>query len=329
MPAVKVFIPTYKRNSSLKRAINSLLMQTFDNWICEIHNDDPADMLLADYVNQLNDSRFTYIKHKKNLGPVVTFNLMYQSTDATYITLLEDDNWWEPTFLKEMTKLLDEYPHVEMAWSNMHLWKENIDGNSESLNETIWPYSKEKLELIEFGDIKQSYGALHSNGAMLIRNNNLQKYILPTDIRFDFVEPFRERHFNYPIILNNKPLANYNFTRSTNRRTNLDGLYEHYIILLSSFFKIVEPTTNLAKSLWNLTRNEKVRSTNRLLYTGLLYKNCRFLLKHAKINDWLFFILYNLKHPTIFIKCFKFKRRNGHLWRYLTEGINLIPKGND
>jgi len=318
MSRIKVFLATYKRPGGLRRAIKSLQAQTFKDWFCEVHNDDPNDLSIEDYLNQLNDNRFEYFHHHKNLGPVNTFNLMYVPTTAEYVSLLEDDNWWEPTFLEEMTNILDKNPSTEMAWANMYLWKEKDNEECDFLDQTIWPRSiGENIEKFEFGHYKQSYQALHSNGAMLIRNVNLQKYLLPSDIRFDFVEPFRERAFKSPIILNHKPLANFNFTRTTNRNTNIDGLHEHYIILMSSFFERIPPGRKIANDIWNELRDAKVRSTNKLIYAGLIFKNCRFLLHNASFNDWLFFVAYNIKHPLVFIKSSTFKYRKKHLWRYL------------
>lgn len=320
MSKVKVFLTTYKRPQGLRRAINSLKAQTFEDWFCEVHNDDPDDLSIEDYLDQLNDQRFKYCHHAKNLGPVNTFNLMYVSTTAEYVSLLEDDNWWEPTFLQEMTDILDKHPLAEMAWANMYLWKENNNEECVFLDQTIWKTpTRENLENFEFGHYKQSYQALHSNGAMLIRNVNLEKYILPGDIRFDFVEPFRERAFNYPIILNHKPLANFNYTITTNRKTNIDGLHEHYILLISSFFEKISPSPKIADDIWKELRGAKVKSTNKLIYAGLIFKNCRFLLKNANLNEWLFFVAYNLKHPTVFLKSLTFKYRKNHLWKYLVN----------
>jgi len=77
MATVKVFIPTYRRNNTLVRSIDSLLKQTFANWICEVHNDDPADEYPESYVAGLNDTRFSIINYPVNLGAVKTFNLSF------------------------------------------------------------------------------------------------------------------------------------------------------------------------------------------------------------------------------------------------------------
>lgn len=43
MAICRVYLCTYRRNNLLSRALNSLLAQTFKDWVCELHNDDPED----------------------------------------------------------------------------------------------------------------------------------------------------------------------------------------------------------------------------------------------------------------------------------------------
>ena len=106
MVTVKVFMPTYRRNNTLVRSIDSLLKQIFTNWICEVHNDDPEDKFPESYIAGLNDTRFSIINHPVNLGPVKTFNLAFDSCSETYVTILEDDNWWQPDFLEVMVNVM-------------------------------------------------------------------------------------------------------------------------------------------------------------------------------------------------------------------------------
>lgn len=320
MALVKVFLPTYKRNISLKRSVESLIAQTFGDWICEVHNDDPTDEFPQRYISSLNDSRFLSFQHESNFGPIKTFNLMYQPTEVKYVSLLEDDNWWEPTFLEEMVKLMDRNPTVQMSWSNMRIWQESADNLLNYTGKCIWTEEVDSnFSFYSFGEFRQAFTAIHSNGAMLVRNSNLQNLITPEFIRFDFVEAVRERVLDYPIILNNKPLANFTLTTVTNRKSEIKGLHEHYMLLIASFFNRINPTKEIANSIWEDVRKSKVKSTNKLIYAGLFDSNCRELLKNAKLGDWLFFIAYNLKYPIIFFRCMCAKTIYKDLWLYLSK----------
>ena len=115
-PIVRVFVPTYRRSRLLARALDSLRAQTMLRWVCDIHNDDPSDSGPQELVQHLDDPRIRLIVHQANLGATATFNLFYRATAEPYYALLEDDNWWAPTFLEQLLKAMEQYPSLPLAW---------------------------------------------------------------------------------------------------------------------------------------------------------------------------------------------------------------------
>jgi glycosyltransferase involved in cell wall biosynthesis len=319
MAKCRIYLLTYRRNDLLRRAINSLVNQTFTDWVCELHNDDPQDSFPEDYLRNLNDERFIYLLHDHTYGALRAFNLMYQGCNEQYVSLLEDDNWWEPQFLESLIRQLDKHKKVQVAWSNMYLWKENPDKSWSFLESTVWPVAEGKTSIFPSLTYKQAYSYLHSQGAMVVRNIQLKDLITPLSIRLDFVEPVRERAFQHPIMLIHQPLANFSVTLNTNRSKSIVGIHEHYVLLLSSYFKFVKPNSQLRIDIWNEIRMSPVRATNKLIYAGLLDKNCRFLLKSATLSDIIFFVLYNIKRPIILYRCIFAKRLYSELWNYLIK----------
>lgn len=75
---VRVFLFTYQRAHLLPRALESLLAQTFTDWVCEVHNDDPNDDEPRRIVSSINDNRITIVQHEKNLGGLASYNLMFR-----------------------------------------------------------------------------------------------------------------------------------------------------------------------------------------------------------------------------------------------------------
>jgi glycosyltransferase involved in cell wall biosynthesis len=323
MAEIKVFLPTYRRNTTLKRSIDSLLKQTFTDWRCEVHNDDPNDIFPGEYIKQLNDNRFTVFDHEINYGGVKTFNLAFENCTENYMSILEDDNWWEPDFLKTMYTILNKYPQVQMAWANMKLWQEHPGDKWIDLDQTIWPITDQEITLYQAPVYKQAFAALHSNGAMLVRNTELHKLILPENVRLDFVEPIRERIYKYPFLRVEKPLANFSITINTGRDNSLNGIFEHYLLLIDSFFKNFGHHQNDIENIWKDARRGPIKSFNKLLYTGLICKTSRILLKQATLKEWSYFVLYNIKHPTIFFKCLKANKTYSELWDIL---LTAAPK---
>jgi len=57
MALIRIFLLTYRRPALLPRALNSLLSQTFTDWVCELHNDAPEDDGPSQLLNKINDPR--------------------------------------------------------------------------------------------------------------------------------------------------------------------------------------------------------------------------------------------------------------------------------
>ena len=68
MAAIRVFLLTHRRRELLRRALDSLLAQTFTDWVCELHNDAPDDDFPRRLVAEIGDPRVSLHHHKHRLG---------------------------------------------------------------------------------------------------------------------------------------------------------------------------------------------------------------------------------------------------------------------
>ena len=92
--------------------------------MCELHNDDAANPFPGQLVAQMADPRITYVHHPKNLGPTRTFDLAFRPVREKFVSLLEDDNWWDPELLARLLSAIAPYPAVNVVWANAWLWRE-------------------------------------------------------------------------------------------------------------------------------------------------------------------------------------------------------------
>lgn len=99
MDLVSVIIPTYKGNTALSRAIDSVLNQRHTE-IEVIVVDDNAphsqertltEMIMESYQG---DDRVIYIKHKENLNGAVARNTGIARATGAYIAFLDDDDYY-------------------------------------------------------------------------------------------------------------------------------------------------------------------------------------------------------------------------------------------
>jgi len=111
LPTISVIIPTYNRSNLLKRAINSVLNQTFKDFELIVVDDNSADDT-KEVVNRFGagDSRIKYIRHKRNKGGSAARNTGIKHAKGEYIALLDDDDEWLPEKLEKQLNKFSELP---------------------------------------------------------------------------------------------------------------------------------------------------------------------------------------------------------------------------
>jgi glycosyltransferase involved in cell wall biosynthesis len=316
--SVRVFLCTYRRHNLLRRAVASLLDQSCRDWVCELHNDAPGDPFPRELVAEIGDQRISVFDHPSNLGGVGTFNLMFSTHTERYISLLEDDNWWEPNFLDLMIREMDAHSSVAVGWANMQIWKEEADRSWRNTGRLVWEnVSAPRAVLFEWPDSRQAWRALHSTGSMLVRTGALDALRIPTQTKFDFADPVRERAMPHPLLFMPQPLVNFALTIDTARQRTRDGILEHYVLLIVSFFKHVRLERAMAEEIWNELRKSTVRSTDMLIVAGLYARECRLLLRCARLREWVGFAFAVFRRPLLFWRGMNACKRNPEVWAYL------------
>jgi glycosyltransferase involved in cell wall biosynthesis len=316
----RVFVPTYRRHKMVERAIDSLRAQTFTNWVCEVHNDDPMDKFLHSFIDSLKDNRFELHNHERNLGPRETFNLFFHPTREPYYTMLEDDNWWCPEFLSTMICELDKHPEVTLAWCNMRIWEELPDGSWHDTGRYARSLDVDACSrLYEFGDSAQMKGFLHANGGMLIRSRVEGSYTIPSDWPLVAEESFRERLIPHPLLYVPKPLANFGQTLQTARSESRAEWQIAQTFLTATFLKHANYDDITLARLFSDARKPKLADTNALLLAALIEPCLRNLLRYSSVKDWFILLRGLIKRPNVSWRLMRCKRRHLNWWLALDK----------
>lgn len=111
-PLITIAIPTYKRPKLLKEAIDSALDQVgFDDYeVIIVDNDDTFEIKseTQKLIESYDSDKLFYYKNDKNIGMFGNWNRCIELANGKYISILNDDDWLEKEFLKEITKLIKE-----------------------------------------------------------------------------------------------------------------------------------------------------------------------------------------------------------------------------
>jgi hypothetical protein len=312
---IRVYLVTYRRPVLLRRALASLLAQTFTDWVCELHNDAPGDDTPRAVLEEMapGDTRFLYRPHDRNWGPVATFNQAHAGSAEPFFSLLEDDNWWEPSFLARMQAVLAERPEADIAWANMRIWQETPAGWSDT-GRTIWPARPRPHRSIAWPQLIQFDAPLQSHGALLGRNTAAGARLqTAATIPVDVVENVRERAFRYPVVLVTEPLANFALTLQSARSHDTRIWIQLQSLLGAAFLKHVPLAPAAQAALWSARRHATPPATAALFFAGWLQPT-RGWLRHATVGDWLQFARGCVGHPRAALAALRARRRRPDLW---------------
>ncbi|MCM8756456.1 MAG: glycosyltransferase family 2 protein, partial [Candidatus Omnitrophica bacterium] len=94
-PLVSVVIPTYNRAYSLKRAIESVINQTYKNLEIIIIDDGSSDNT-EEIVSDFKDPRIQYIHHLQNRGISSARNTGIKNSKGDLIAFLDSDDEYFP-----------------------------------------------------------------------------------------------------------------------------------------------------------------------------------------------------------------------------------------
>jgi len=318
MSLVRVFVPTYRRHSMLQRAVASLRAQIFGDWVCEVHNDDPDDDYPESLVLSLGDERIKVVNHHGRLGGAASMNQFYAPAREKFVSILEDDNWWEPEFLEEMVKAADLYPERTIFWSNMRVWHEGQDGNFSSAGKTVHSLEGSEYEEFLWPDARQIMGAVHSNGSCLIRTGPTADYRIPT-VPFSTIEMFRERVFPHPMIFVRRPLANFSVTLSTERSADGQAYGEALAVLAASFFAAADLSDKALSEMMQRGRLNTPPPTHTLLNAALLEPKARAFFRMATISELLHWMASLVRRPLLFGRLLMSRRIHADWWTFLNR----------
>ncbi len=107
-PHISVVMPVYNSEKFLKKAIDSILNQTYAQFELILVNDcstDNSEKIIYSY----SDPRIVYYKLEQNMGVVEASNFGLQHALALYTCIMHSDDIAAPARLAEQKKWLDDH----------------------------------------------------------------------------------------------------------------------------------------------------------------------------------------------------------------------------
>jgi glycosyltransferase involved in cell wall biosynthesis len=120
-PTVSILLPAYNRAKMLRRAIESIFRQSYQDWELIVIDDaskDETPEVLKEYAQK--DPRVTFIRNEKDLFTTACLNEGLAVAHGEFIARLDDDDYWlDEDKLKKQVEFLGTHPDYVVVGSGM------------------------------------------------------------------------------------------------------------------------------------------------------------------------------------------------------------------
>src|SRR5215211_84720 len=118
-PRVSIIMPTFKQARFLRRAIDSLLAQSWTDWELIVVDDGSPDDTQAVLAPFLDDSRIRGIRFDTNQGLGCALNAGLDASSGALIAYLPSDDVWYRDHLASLAGLFASQPELVLVYSGI------------------------------------------------------------------------------------------------------------------------------------------------------------------------------------------------------------------
>lgn len=116
MPKVSVIMGVHNGEKTLRRAIDSILSQTFPDFellICDDASSDKTDQIVK--ICQAEDERVVYLHNETKSGLAYSLNKCIEHSKGAYIARMDDDDFSHPDRFEKQVSFLDSHPQYAVV----------------------------------------------------------------------------------------------------------------------------------------------------------------------------------------------------------------------
>ena len=209
-----VIIPLYNKAPYVAKAIESVLGQTYRDFEVIVIDDGSTDQSLE--VAKTFENKSNTIISQPNSGVSTARNNGVKLAKHPYICFLDADDWWHPTFLEEMKRLITDFPDAGIYGSGYYI----VKNGQERIAPIGVPQGFER-GIIDYCEVYAKTLCMPLTSISVV----IPKHIFDEERGFKSQLKFGEDFdlwiriaLKHKVILVNKPLAYYNQDVDVNNR---------------------------------------------------------------------------------------------------------------
>lgn len=120
-PRFSVIMPLYNKAPYVRKAVESVVGQSYGDWELWIVDDGSTDGS-ENIAKSLTDQRI-HLVQQENTGVSMARNNGVAASHGEYLCFLDADDWWEPTFLEGMSGLIERHPDAGIYGTGYYIVK--------------------------------------------------------------------------------------------------------------------------------------------------------------------------------------------------------------
>lgn len=113
-----VIMPLYNKAPYVAKAIGSVLSQSFTDYELIIMDDGSKDNSFDMALKTIEGRTNCHLHRQQNAGVSMARNNAVALSQGDYLCFLDADDWWDPSFLKEMDGFVNRYPGAGIYGTN-------------------------------------------------------------------------------------------------------------------------------------------------------------------------------------------------------------------
>ena len=115
---VSIIIPTYNRGYIIKKSIDSVLHQTYEDFELIIVDDGSTDGT-KQLIDEYEDDRIKYYSYEHNKGVVYARNYGMKMAKGDYIAFQDSDDVWHSDKLEKQLKILEDDYNLDVVYCRL------------------------------------------------------------------------------------------------------------------------------------------------------------------------------------------------------------------
>jgi glycosyltransferase involved in cell wall biosynthesis len=308
---VSVIIPCYNVSAYVKKAISSIIEQTYTNLEILVIDDASTDDTLAQ-IKLIKDERIRIIAYHLNTHKIGAVNEVLKNVKGDFIAFQDADDWSEPTRIQEQVNQFIAEPQLGVCFTNYAIIekKKYFPPRISLTDEEL------KDEFLEFMNRTNKNWSPTLCATMMIN-----KAVLNTTVGYHpyFKDKVAEDiHWIYRILKNysgytiNKPLYNYNIREGAFSQIQVSGTHAKYIYSWQLLAKIIYKDIHENIDILEPSNIVLLKEIELLVCESALQEaiKSKLLLKESYENSTNYKLGKLLLYPAHFVKKFLKQRNN-------------------